>query len=293
MSAQNRVMRRTVTDVRARKSTVKNTTEPLVCLTAYTAPMAQWADEVCDIILVGDSLGMVLYGFDSTLPVTVDMMIAHGAAVVRASTQAMVVVDMPFGSYQQSPEHAFANASRIIKETGCAAVKLEGGAEMAQTIAFLVQRAIPVMAHIGLMPQSVNSAGGYRVAGKDDAAIAKLHDDARAVSEAGAFSVVIEGTVAGVAEDLTRAIPIPTIGIGASAACDGQILVSEDMLGLTNGHKAKFVKPYADCAPVIREALARYATEVKKRQFPAKENIYCGEKPAQSGVAGTKSFASK
>lgn len=269
MSAQARITRRTVNDIRAAKGGT-----PLVCLTAYTAPMAQWADAVADIILVGDSLGMVLYGFDTTLPVTLDMMIAHGAAVVRASAQALVVVDMPFGSYQQSPEEAFAAAARILKETGATAVKLEGGAEMAETIAFLTRRGVPVMGHIGLLPQSVNSAGGYRVAGKDDSSINQLFADVEAVSTAGAFAVVIEGTVHDVAQRLTAAIDAPTIGIGASAACDGQILVAEDMLGLTNGHRAKFVKPYADCAPQIRAAMAQYAAEVRTRVFPGAENIY-------------------
>ena len=269
MSTQARVTRRTVNDIRA----AKNAT-PVVCLTAYTAPMAQWADEVADLILVGDSLGMVLYGYDSTLPVTVDMMIAHGAAVVRATHSALIVVDMPFGSYQESAEQAFHNAARIVKETGCAAVKLEGGAEMAQTVAYLTQRGIPVMGHIGLMPQSVNSAGGYRVAGKDQASIDRLHHDVTAIADAGAFSIVIEGTVHDVAESLTRSISVPTIGIGASAACDGQVLVSEDMLGLTTGHKAKFVKPYADLAPQVRAGMARYAAEVRERVFPAAEHIY-------------------
>lgn len=273
MSVQNRVTRRTIADARAAKGGT-----PLVCLTAYTAPMAQWADEVADIILVGDSLGMVLYGFDTTLPVTLDMMIAHGAAVVRSTSRALVVVDMPFGSYQESPEQAFRSAARIIKETGCAAVKLEGGAEMAQTVSYLTQRAVPVMAHIGLQPQAVNSMGGYRVAGRGDDAVRKLHVDGLAVAEAGAFAVVIEGTVEPVAAELTRVIPVPTIGIGASAACDGQILVSEDMLGLTNGHRAKFVKPYADCAPQIREALGRYADEVRQRAFPGDEFVYGGAK---------------
>ena len=278
MSTQARVTRRTINDIRAAKGGT-----PVVCLTAYTAPMAQWADEVADLILVGDSLGMVLYGFESTLPVTVDMMIAHGAAVVRSTHSALIVVDMPFGSYQESADQAFHNAARIVKETGCAAVKLEGGAEMAQTVAYLTQRGIPVMGHIGLMPQSVNSAGGYRVAGKDDASIAKLHYDVQAIAEAGAFSIVIEGTVHDVAESLTRAVSVPTIGIGASAACDGQVLVSEDMLGLTNGHKAKFVKSFADLAPLARAGMAKYAAEVRERVFPASEHIYSSgpvKKPA-------------
>lgn len=269
MSAQARVKRRTINDIRAAKDGT-----PVVCLTAYTAPMAQWADEVADLILVGDSVGMVLYGFESTLPVTVDMMIAHGAAVVRATRQALVVVDMPFGSYQESAEQAFYNAARILKETGCAAVKLEGGMEMAQTVAYLTQRGIPVMGHIGLMPQSVNSAGGYRVAGKDEADAARLRDDARAIAGAGAFAIVIEGTVEPVAESLTRSIAVPTIGIGASAACDGQVLVTEDMLGLSVGHKAKFVKPYADLAGNVQGAMADYAAEVRARTFPAADHVY-------------------
>jgi 3-methyl-2-oxobutanoate hydroxymethyltransferase len=273
MSAQNRVTRRTVSDIRMQKGGT-----PIVCLTAYTAPVAQWADEVADLILVGDSLGMVLYGFDSTLPVTLEMMIAHGAAVVRSTHTALIVVDMPFGSYQQSPETAFAAAARVMKETGCAAVKLEGGAEMAQTVSYMVQRGIPVMGHIGLQPQSVHSAGGYRVAGKDDASVRKLNDDVLAIADAGAFSIVIEGTVSDVAESLTRAVAVPTIGIGASAACDGQILVSEDMLGLANGHKAKFVKPFAELAPQARAGMAQYAAEVRSRAFPSADHIYLSQK---------------
>ena len=280
MSAQARVTRRTVRDIRGAKGGT-----PVVCLTAYTAPIAQWADEVADLILVGDSLGMVLYGFESTLPVTVEMMIAHGAAVVRATHSALIVVDMPFGSYQESAEQAFHNAARIVKETGCAAVKIEGGSEMAQTVSYLTQRGIPVMGHIGLMPQSVNSAGGYRVAGKDEAGIAKLHDDAREIADAGAFAIVIEGTVHDVAESVTRSITVPTIGIGASAACDGQVLVTEDMLGLSAGHKAKFVKPYADLMPQVRAGMARYAAEVRERVFPAAEHIY-------SAPAGKRDAAS-
>jgi 3-methyl-2-oxobutanoate hydroxymethyltransferase len=249
------------------------TKAPIVCLTSYTAQVARFVDPLVDLILVGDSLGMVLYGFENTLSVTLDMMIAHGAAVVRSSSQAVVVVDMPYGSYEQSPRQALTNAQRVMQETGCAAVKLEGGADMASTIRLLVQNNIPVMAHIGLMPQAVEKMGGFRIQGKDDASIIQLHKDAKAVEGAGAFCVVIEGTIENVAKDLTAAISIPTIGIGASVDCDGQILVINDLLGLTP-KPPKFVKRYAELGAVISSAVGEYAADVRARKFPTADHVF-------------------
>jgi 3-methyl-2-oxobutanoate hydroxymethyltransferase len=252
--------------------------EPLVCLTAYTAPVAAALDESCDLLLVGDSLGMVVYGLPSTIPVTLDMMIAHGAAVVRAARHALVVVDLPFGSYQESPAQAFASAARILAETGCGAVKLEGGAVMAKTIEFLAQRGVPVLAHIGLQPQSVNALGGYAARGRADSEAETILADARAVTDAGAFAVVVEGVVAPLAARITNTIRVPTIGIGASAECDGQILVTDDMMGVTFGHVPKFVRKYADVGATMKAAAATYAADVKARRFPAEEHLY-GAKP--------------
>ncbi len=268
MSRDNRHI--TVADIRARKGAA----EPLACLTAYTAPMAQLLDAHVDLLLVGDSVGMALYGMDNTLQVTLEIMIAHGKAVVRASKRACVVVDMPFGTYEENPEQAFRNATLIMRETNCDAVKLEGGAAMAPTIEYLTRRNIPVMAHIGLQPQSVLKEGGYRVKGKTPESEATIMADAKAVEAAGAFAVVIEGTVGDVADSITKAIRIPTIGIGASAGCDGQILVTEDMLGLLSGHTPKFVKKYADLGAVIDKAVSTYAAEVRARQFPSSEYLY-------------------
>jgi 3-methyl-2-oxobutanoate hydroxymethyltransferase len=247
---------------------------PIVGLTAYTAPIATLLDPHVDFLLVGDSLGMVVYGFDSTVPVTTEMMIAHGAAVVRATSQALIVVDLPFGSYQESREQAFRTAARILAETGCAAVKLEGGAEMADTVRFLTERGVPVMGHIGLMPQSVNAAGGFRVQGRDDQQAARLSADAAAIAEAGAFSLVIEGTVEPVARAITEAVPVPTIGIGASPMCDGQILVIDDVLGVFTQFKPRFVKRYAELAPLISAAAAGYAADVRTRHFPGPEHCF-------------------
>jgi len=269
LSTEIRIKRQTTRDIRARKGG-----DPVVVLTAYTAPMAGLLDPHCDILLVGDSLGMVLYGMDSTLGVSVDMMINHGRAVMRGSSRSMVVVDMPFASYQESPEQAFRNAARIMAETGCAAVKLEGGREMADTIHFLTTRGVPVMAHIGLMPQAVNTAGGFRAHGRNDEEAAAIRIDARAVADAGAFAVVVEGTVEPVARALTAEIEIPTIGIGASAACDGQVLVTEDLLGLFNDFTPKFVKRYANLSPLVSQAAAEYAAEVKSRAFPGPEHCF-------------------
>ena len=269
MSTEVRIKRITTRDIRARKGA-----EPLVVLTAYTAPIARLLDPICDVLLVGDSLGMVVYGMETTLGVTLDMMINHGRAVVRSSSKACVVVDMPFGSYQESREQAFRNCARVMVETGCAAVKLEGGREMADTIRFLVDRGIPVMAHIGLKPQAVHAAGGFRAQGRLEAEAEAIRADARAISEAGAFSVVVEGTVEPVARALSAEIEIPTIGIGASPACDGQVLVIDDLVGLFDDFTPKFVKRFAELGPLITEAAERYAAEVKARTFPGPEHCF-------------------
>ncbi|MBP2292132.1 3-methyl-2-oxobutanoate hydroxymethyltransferase [Azospirillum rugosum] len=269
MSASKTTARMSVPALRARKGG-----EPIVCLTAYTAPVARLLDPHVDLLLVGDSLGMVVYGFDSTLPVTLDLMIAHGAAVVRGSQRACVVVDLPFGSYQESPQAAFRNAARVMAETGAQAVKLEGGAEMAETVAFLTSRGVPVMGHVGLLPQSVNALGGYKAVGRDPASAERIRDDARAIAEAGAFSLVIEGTMESLARQITEDVAVPTIGIGASPACDGQVLVSDDMLGLFSDFQPKFVKRYAQLGAAMGEAAAAYAAEVKARTFPGPEHCF-------------------
>lgn len=257
--------------------------EPLVCLTAYTTPMARLLDPSCDLLLVGDSLGMVVHGLPSTVPVTLELMVAHGAAVVRGASQALVAVDMPFGSYQESPAQAFRNAARVMAETGCAAIKLEGGSVMAETIAFLTARGVPVLAHIGLQPQSVHAYGGYAARGRADAEAERILADAKAVTEAGAFAVVVEGVVEPLARRITEAVPIPTIGIGASSACDGQILVTEDALGLFADFVPRFVKRYADLAGVIGEAARSYAEDVRARRFPGPEHTYRPTAPKGDG----------
>lgn len=249
------------------------TAQPVVMLTAYTARQAQLLDAHCDLLLVGDSLGQVIYGLPSSVPVTLDMMAAHGAAVVRGSYHAAVIVDMPFGSYEQSPSQAFASASRLLKETGCAGVKLEGGAAMAGTVSFLVQRGIPVMGHIGLTPQAVNVLGGYNARGRSDEEARKIVSDAKALDEAGAFAIVVEGVVEPIAVEVTQAISCPSIGIGASAQCDGQVLVTEDMLGMFE-RVPRFVKRYEEIAETISGAAARYAEEVRARIFPGVEQTY-------------------
>jgi 3-methyl-2-oxobutanoate hydroxymethyltransferase len=264
--------RLTVPEIQRRKLEGKTET-PLVMLTAYTARQAQLLDPHCDILLIGDSLGQVIYGLPSTLPVTLDMMCAHGAAVVRGSYHSVVVVDMPFGTYEASPQQAFATASRIMAGTGCAAVKLEGGQVMAETIAFLTARGIPVMAHVGLTPQAVNSLGGYGARGKSQQEHEKIIADGVAVAQAGAFSVVVEGVLEPIAIALTQSIEVPTIGIGASAQCDGQVLVTEDMLGMFE-RVPRFVKRYEAIAETISGAAARYAEEVRARAFPGKEQTY-------------------
>ena len=249
------------------------TAEPIVMLTAYTARQAQLLDAHCDLLLVGDSLGQVIYGLPSSVPVTLEMMAAHGAAVVRGSYHAAVLVDMPFGSYEGSPQQAFANAARLLKETGCAGVKLEGGEAMAETVAFLSKRGIPVMGHVGLTPQAVNQLGGYNSRGRSAAEAAKILADAKALDEAGAFAIVIEGVVEPVAVEVTKAVACPTIGIGASALCDGQVLVTEDMLGMFE-RVPKFVKRYEEIAETISGAAAKYAEEVRARKFPGVEQTY-------------------
>ena len=247
--------------------------DPVVMLTAYTTRMAQLLDPHCDVLLVGDSLGQVIYGLPSTLPVTLDMMIAHGAAVVRGSYHSLVIVDMPFGSYEASPEHAFESAARVLAETGAAGVKLEGGTAMAPVVEFLTRRGIPVMGHVGLTPQSVNALGGYGARGRSNAEHASILDDARAIADAGSFGMVAEGVVEGLANEITAAVTVPVIGIGASAQCDGQVLVTEDMLGLFE-RTPRFVKRYDDLAGRISAAVATYAAEVRSRDFPGAEQVY-------------------
>jgi 3-methyl-2-oxobutanoate hydroxymethyltransferase len=246
---------------------------PLVMLTAYTVRTAQLLDPHCDMLLVGDSLGQVIYGLPSTVPVTLEMMCAHGAAVVRGSYHAVVLIDMPFGSYEASPEQAFHNAARILKETGAAGVKLEGGEAMAPTVAFLSTRGIPVIGHIGLTPQAVNQLGGYGARGRSEAERAKIVADAKAIDSAGAFALVIEGVVEPIAVEITNSVSCPTIGIGASAYCDGQVLVTEDMLGLFD-RTARFVKRYADMSELIGDAAQNYAAEVRDRSFPTPDHTY-------------------
>lgn len=276
MSATKDVRALTPPDVAARKGST-----PLVCLTAYTTPVARLVDPHCDVVLVGDSVGMVLHGMDSTLGVTLEMMILHGKAVRRGLSRALLVVDMPFGSYEEGPELAFRNAARLMAETGSAAVKLEGGVAMAETIRFLSARGIPVMAHIGLTPQAVNTFGGYKVQGRG-AAGERVMEDAIAVAEAGAFSVVLEKIPAPLARRITERIAVPTIGIGASADCDGQVLVVDDMLGAFTDFKPKFVKRYASLGDTASAAIEAYAADVRARRFPAEEHVF-GDGPKAVG----------
>jgi 3-methyl-2-oxobutanoate hydroxymethyltransferase len=268
MSAQSDTRRLTAPDIRARKKG-----EPIVSLTSYHAHTARLMDQYCDFILVGDSLGMVMHGMESTVPVTLDMMILQGHAVMRGSKRALVVVDMPFGSYEASKEQAFMSASRVLKETGCGAIKLEGGRRMAETIRFLVERGVPVMGHVGLTPQSINTIGSFRAQGREEKDWGPIEEDARAVADAGAFCMVIEAVAEPLARKITGMVDIPTIGIGASAACDGQILVLEDMLGLS-ARVPKFVKRYGDLGPSIEKAVADYAREVRARAFPGPDQVY-------------------
>lgn len=277
MSATSKTTAITASDILAQKGKT-----PIVSLTAYTTPMAQMMDEHCDFVLVGDSVGMVLHGLSSTLGVTMEMMILHGAAVARGLNRAMLVIDMPFGSYEESPEQAFGNAARLMREANASAVKLEGGVEMAPTIRFLVERGIPVMAHVGLTPQSINTLGGYKVQGRDDAGATVLAG-AQAVAEAGAFAVVLEKVPQKLADEITAEVPIPTIGIGASAGCDGQVLVVDDMLGLFTAFKPKFVKRYGALGVDAKAAIAAYAAEVRAREFPAAEHVFADQTTPAKG----------
>ena len=272
MSAVVHQKRVTVPEIRAQKSA-----KPIVCLTCYHAHTARLLDEHVDLMLVGDSVGMVMHGMETTLGVTLDMMILHGKAVMRGSRHALIVVDLPFGSYEESPQVAFRNAARVMQETGCAAVKLEGGARMAETIRYLVQRGIPVMGHIGLTPQAIQVMGGFKTQGRTEAEWPAIEADANAVTEAGAFAVVLEGMAEPLAAKITREIAIPTIGIGASAQCDGQILVMEDLLGL-NPAPPKFVRQYARMGADIEAAVKAYAADVRARTFPGAENVYSMKK---------------
>ncbi len=269
MSAEARIERIAVPDLAQRKGG-----EPIVCLTAYTTPIARLLDPHVDLLLVGDSLGMVLYGFESTLQVTLDLMIAHGAAVHRGSRRACLVVDLPFGSYQESPAVAFRNAARVMAETGSSAVKLEGGVEMAETVAFLTRRGIPVMGHVGLTPQSVNGLRGYRARGRDPLEAKAIKADAAAIAEAGAFNIVLEGVVEPLAREIVASVATPIIGIGASPACDGQVLVVDDMTGLFGEFKPKFVKRFAELGAEVGKAAADYAAEVRARRFPGPEHCF-------------------
>ena len=271
--------------------TAKKGVEPIVSLTSYHAHTAAIADAYCDFLLVGDSLGMVMHGYETTVPVPLDLMIMHGRAVVRGARRALVVVDMPFGTYEESPSVAFRNAAKVMKETDCGAVKIEGGRRMAETIRFLVDRGIPVMAHIGLTPQSINVLGGFKAQGQTAHQWAAIEDDARLVAAAGAFAVVLEAMAAPLASQITAAIPIPTIGIGAGGGCDGQILVMEDMLGLSP-RVPKFVKEFGSVGAVIEGAIRSYAGEVRAGTFPAPEHTYA-MKPADVPQASNPSRVTK
>jgi 3-methyl-2-oxobutanoate hydroxymethyltransferase len=279
LSASSNLRRIMPADIAAMKGI-----SPVVTLTAYTTPMARIVDAHCDVTLIGDSLGMVIHGLPSTIGVTMEMMILHGRAVMRGITKSLAVIDMPFGSYEESPAQAFRNASRMMTETGVPAVKLEGGQHMAETIAFLVARGVPVMAHIGLTPQSVNTLGGYRVVGRD-AEGDRLMADARSVADAGAFAVVLEKLPQGLAARITQAIAIPTIGIGAGIHCDGQVLVIDDMLGLFTEFHPKFVKRFAQLGDTADAAVAAYAAEVRARAFPAPEHTFPDTLPARAPKA--------
>ena len=268
MSVHEQSRRLTAPDIRGRKGG-----EALVCLTSYHAHTARILDSYCDVILVGDSLGMLMHGLESTVPVTLDMMILQGNAVMRGSRRALVVIDLRFGSYEASKEQAFTSAARVLKETGCGAIKLEGGRRMAETIAFLVERGVPVMSHVGLTPQAINTLGSFRAQGRDEVDWAPIEADARAVAEAGAFSVVLEAMAEPLARRITGEVAIPTIGIGASVACDGQILVLEDMLGLSP-RVPKFVKRFSDLGPSIELAVKSYAEDVRARHFPSPDHVY-------------------
>jgi 3-methyl-2-oxobutanoate hydroxymethyltransferase len=273
MSQVTRSKRIAAPDILARKGA-----QPIVCLTAYTAPMAAIMDPHCDLILVGDSVGMVVHGLPNTVGVTLDMMILHGQAVMRGAHSAMVVVDMPFGSYEAGPETAYANAARVMKETGCQAVKVESGPEVARTVEYLTRRGIPVMGHVGLRPQAVNVDGGFKAKGRNADERAKVIAEAKAAEEAGAFAIVVEGVAEDLAKEITILVKAPTIGIGASAACDGQILVTDDMLGLFDW-TPKFVRRYGDMRRLVDDAIAQYAADVRARAFPGPAETYALAKP--------------
>ncbi len=287
MSQHSETRRGTAPAIRAMKGRQK-----IVSLTAYHSHTARLIDPHVDFLLVGDSLGMVMHGYETTIPVPLDLMIMHGAAVVRGSKRALVVVDMPFGSYEESPSIAFRNAARIMKETGCGAIKLEGGKRMAETIAFLTERGVPVMGHIGLTPQSVNMMGGFKTQGRRQEEWAAIEADAEAVADAGAFAVVLEGMAELLAAKITRSIGIPTIGIGASAECDGQILVLEDMLGLSPS-VPRFVKKFAELGGAIEDAVKDYANEVRAAQFPGREHVYAMAKQDDGSPRVTKMSKTK
>jgi 3-methyl-2-oxobutanoate hydroxymethyltransferase len=287
MSLHSRTRRVTAPEIRLMKGRQK-----IVSLTAYHAHTARLIDPHVDFLLVGDSLGMVMHGHETTIPVPLDLMIMHGAAVVRGSRHALVIVDMPFGSYEESPSVAFRNAARVMKETGCGAIKLEGGQRMAGTVAFLTERGIPIMGHVGLTPQSVNVMGGFKTQGRHQEEWAAIEADAKAVAEAGAFAVVLEGMAELLAAKITRSIDIPTIGIGASAECDGQILVLEDMLGLSPS-VPRFVKKFAELGNAIEEAVKEYAGEVRASQFPGPGHVYAMAKPEDARPRVTKMSKTK
>jgi len=274
LSAQSKtpVKRLTPPDIRARKNA-----EPLVCLTAYDAPMARLLDPHCDLLLVGDSVGMVVHGLPNTIPVTLEMMILHGQAVMRGSDRALVCVDMPFSTYERSKEQAFDNAARVLRETGCQAVKVESGVFIADTIRYLAERAIPVIGHVGLRPQAALAEGGFKAKGRDDVSRKRVIEEAIATDEAGAFAIVIEGVAEDLAEEITERVKAPTIGIGASAKCDGQILVTPDMMGLFDW-TPRFVKRYADIKGAMEDGVKRYAEEVKSRAFPSEAEVYKAKK---------------
>ena len=274
----NTERRLTAPDIRARKGG-----KPIVCLTAYTAPTAEVLDRYVDLLLVGDSVAMVLYGMETTLGISIDTMIGHGKAVVRASNTALVAVDMPFGSYQGNKEEAFRNAARIMSETGCQAIKLEGGVEMGDTVRFLSERGVPVFGHVGLRPQSLHTAGGFRSHGKDHREADQILRDAEAIAQAGAFAIVIEGTVEPVAARVTENTPVPIIGIGASPRCDGQVLVTEDLVGMFNTFRPKFVKRYAELNDEMAKAVEKFAHDVRQRRFPDAEHCFGAEPRKVSG----------
>ncbi|WCM24345.1 3-methyl-2-oxobutanoate hydroxymethyltransferase [Paraburkholderia bryophila] len=283
MSTHKTAKRKTTMDIRALKGAGR-----LVSLTAYSAPMAKLVDPYVDVIIVGDSVGMVLYGMPSTLGVTLDMMIAHGKAVVRASDNACVVVDLPFATYQASPAQAFHSAARLLAETDAQAVKLEGGVEMAETVRFLCERGVPVMAHIGLMPQQANAMGGFKAQGIDERSAQRIFDAALAMEQAGAFCVVIEGTAEALAKRITEVLDVPTIGIGASPACDGQVLVAEDMLGAFSAYTPRFVKQYAEANAIMERAIRQYADEVRSGAFPESKHCFAYGKPLAISETGAR-----